>query len=92
MMQRLGIRAPILLLGGITITVFLEPVLTLVLLAMFPFVGFSVFFISRKGIPLYTRLQKSIDTMVRIVRENASGIRVIKALSKRNMRKLALPK
>lgn len=82
MMQRLGIRAPILLLGGITMTMFLEPVLTLVLLAVLPFVGGTVFFISQKGVPLYTKLQQSVDQMVRIVRENASGIRVIKALSK----------
>lgn len=82
MMQRLGIRAPILLLGGITMTLFMEPVLTLVLLATLPFVALVMFYISSKGIPLYTKLQKSVDTMVRVVRENASGIRVIKALSK----------
>jgi ATP-binding cassette subfamily B protein len=33
-------------------------------------------------VPLYTRLQEGIDQMVRVVRENASGIRIIKALSK----------
>ena len=82
MMQRLGIRAPILLLGGITMTMFMDPVLTLVLMAMLPFVGVTVFYISRKGIPLYTQLQQAVDRMVRVVRENASGIRVIKALSK----------
>lgn len=82
MMQRLGIRAPILLLGGIIITMTLEPVLTLVMLAVMPFVGGAVFYISRKGIPLYTNLQRSVDRMVRTVRENAAGIRVIKALSK----------
>lgn len=82
MMQRLGIRAPILLLGGITMTLFMEPVLTLVLLATLPFVALVMFYISSKGIPLYTKLQKSVDKMVRVVRENASGIRVIKALSK----------
>ena len=87
MMQRLGIRAPILLLGGITITMFLDPVLTLVLLASLPFVSFVVFYISRKGIPLYVNLQKAVDKMVRIVRENASGIRVIKALSKSDYEK-----
>lgn len=82
MMQRLGIRAPILLLGGIAMSMFMEPVLTLVLMAVLPFVGVTVFYISRKGIPLYTRLQQAVDRMVRVVRENASGIRVIKALSK----------
>lgn len=82
MMQRLGIRAPILLLGGIFITLTLDPSLTLVLLCTLPFIGFVVFTISRKGIPLYVRLQQGIDTLVRTVRENISGIRVIKALSK----------
>ena len=82
MMQRLGIRAPILLLGGIMMTMFMEPVLTLVLLAVLPFVALVVFRISAKGIPLYTKLQQAVDQMVRVVRENASGIRVIKALSK----------
>ncbi len=82
MMQRLGIRAPILLLGGITMSMFLDPVLTLVLLAVLPFVAVTVFSISRRGIPLYTKLQRAVDRMVRVVRENASGIRVIKALSK----------
>lgn len=87
MMQRLGIRAPILLVGGIAITLFLEPVLTLILLATLPLVAFVVFYISKKGIPLYSGLQRSVDRMVRIVRENASGIRVIKALSKADYEK-----
>lgn len=82
MMQRLGVRAPILLLGGIMITLRLEPVLSLILIATLPLLGGIIFYISRKGIPLYTRLQAGIDTMVRTVRENITGIRVIRALSK----------
>lgn len=82
MMQRLGIRAPILLLGGITMSMFMEPMLTLVLLVVLFFVAVAVFYISQRGIPMYTQLQQAVDRMVRVVRENASGIRVIKALSK----------
>lgn len=82
MMQRMGVRAPILLIGGTIITSTLEPVLTLVLAGILPLLGIVVFLVSRKGIPLYTKLQSSIDRMVRVVRENISGIRVIKALSK----------
>jgi ATP-binding cassette subfamily B multidrug efflux pump len=82
MMQRMGVRAPILLVGGIIITSTLEPVLTLVLAGVLPFLGLVVIFVSKKGIPLYTNLQLSIDRMVRVVRENVSGVRVIKALSK----------
>lgn len=82
MMQRLGIRAPILLLGGIIVTLTLEPVLTLVLVSVLPFITLIVYLVSRKGIPLYTKLQQAVDHLVRNVRENAAGIRVIKALSK----------
>ncbi len=82
MMQRLGIRAPILLLGGIIVTLGLEPVLSLILILTLPFIGLLVYFVSRKGIPLFTEAQKSVDKLVRTVRENITGIRVIKALSK----------
>lgn len=81
-MQRMGVRAPIILLGGIIITSTLEPVLTLVLIGIFPFLAITVIYISKKGIPLYTGLQETIDRMVRVVRENITGIRVIKSLSK----------
>ncbi len=82
MMLRMGIRAPILLIGGILVTVSLEPVLTMVLVSVLPLITLVVFSVSRKGIPLYRALQEAIDRMTRVVRENAQGIRVIKALTK----------
>ena len=82
MMQRLGVRAPILLLGGIIVTLALEPVLSLTLVLMLPFITLLIWLISKKGIPLFSETQRSIDRLVRTVRENIAGIRVIKALSK----------
>lgn len=81
-MQRIGVRAPILLLGGIIVTLTLDPALTLVLLATMPFITITVYFVSKKGIPLFTKLQQEVDVLVRVVRENITGARVIKALSK----------
>lgn len=81
-MQRLGVRAPILLIGGICITLLLEPVLALVLIAMLPPMAAVVWYISKKGVPLYSMLQAKVDGLVRTVRENVVGIRIIKALSK----------
>ncbi|MCL2472666.1 MAG: ABC transporter ATP-binding protein, partial [Treponema sp.] len=81
-MQRLGIRAPILVLGGILITLAMEPYLALVLVGVLPFAFLAIYLILKKGIPLFTRLQAAVDTMVRVVRENSTGIRIIKALSK----------
>lgn len=87
MMQRMGIRAPILLIGGVIMTFSMEPVLTCVLLCALPIIGFVVYFVSKKGIPLYDKVQSSTDKMVRIVRENIVGVRVIKALSKTDFEK-----
>lgn len=82
MMQRMGVRAPILLFGGIAITLIMDSYLALAMIAVLPFIFVTVYFISKKGIPLYTRVQTSVDKMVRVVREDSQGIRVIKALSK----------
>lgn len=82
MIQRLGVRAPILLVGGIIVTLTLDPVLTLIMVATLPIVGFITFYVSRKGARLFKIVQKASDAMLRVVRENAVGVRVIKALSK----------
>ncbi len=82
MIQRLGIRAPILLLGGTFITMMMDRKLALVMIATLPLIFIVVYSISRKGVPLYSKVQQSVDGMVRVVREDAQGIRVIKALSK----------
>ncbi len=85
--QRLGVRAPILLIGGLIITMTLDAALAGILLATIPLIAVLIFFITRKSIPMYTRLQQVLDKSVRIIREDISGIRVIKALSKTDYEK-----
>jgi len=82
MMQRLGVRAPMLLIGGLIITLTIDWRLSLVMFSIVPFIAISVAIISKKGVPLYKNVQSSVDGMTRVVREDAQGIRVIKALSK----------
>ena len=82
MTQRMGIRAPLMLIGGVAMTFTLDPVLALVLLAVVPFLTVFVVFVSSRGVKLYTALQRAVDGMVRKVRDDHTGIRVIKALSK----------
>ena len=82
MMQRLGVRAPIILIGGIVLTATLDPVLTLILVAILPLLALVIYLVSKRGIPMYKQTQQSVDKMVRVLRENISGIRIIKALSK----------
>ncbi len=83
MIQRMGIRAPILLMGGLAITFALDYALAAIMLCVLPFIGLTVFLVSRRGVPLYKKSQESGDAMVRVVREDAQGIRVIKALSRK---------
>ena len=82
MMQRMGVRAPMLLIGGTIITFAMDKYLALVMFITLPIIFFFVYSVSRKGVPLYTKVQKSVDGMVRVAREDIQGIRVIKALSK----------
>ena len=79
--QRGGIRAPMLVLGGLVLTFFQAPSLALVQLAVCSATFFAIWLVTRRGIPRYTRAQEAVDTVVRVLRENASGVRVIKALA-----------
>ena len=87
MMQRMGIRAPIITLGGLTICFIMDTTLALVFLACIPFIAVLIYIRGAKGIPLYTDVQRAVDDMGGVVRENVQGIRIIKALSRTNYEK-----
>lgn len=80
--QRLGVRGPILLLGGIMITMSIEPKLAMVLLAALPLIVLIVIIVTTKSVPVYDKQQTVLDDMVRVLRENITGVRVIRALSR----------
>ena len=81
-MQRLGVRGPILLAGGILITVTMEPKLASVLIASLPFIIVIVWIVTKLSIPVYTGQQRVLDGLVRVLQENITGVRVIRALSR----------
>lgn len=85
--QRLGVRAPIMLVGGIIVTMTLDPVLATVLIGIMPIMAVLITLVSRKSMPLFAGLQQAFDGFVRVVREDINGIRVIKALSKTDYEK-----
>ena len=80
--QRLGVRAPLLLLGGLIFTFLLEPALAMILVLLVPLLSLVVWQVSKRGVPLFATVQLKMDQLVRTIRENAMGVRVIKALSK----------
>lgn len=79
---RLGVRAPILILGGLILAFSQDVILASVLLACVPLVGIIVFLITRRSVPVFFEVQKKQDDMVRRTQENVTGVRVIKALTK----------
>lgn len=81
-LQSLCVRAPLMLLGGVFFTLLLDARLALILVFTIPVLLAVVIFISSHGIPLFTKVQQRLDNVVRIMRENITGIRVVKALSK----------
>ena len=87
MIQRMGIRAPILLTGGVIMAMLLDIKLSMVLLLMVPLMAGVVLFVSRHGVPLYNTVQENVDRLTRILRENITGIRVVKALSREKYEK-----
>lgn len=80
--QRIGIRAPILLIGSLFMMFLIDPNLAVVLIGILPVITIVVVTVSRRGVPYYDRLQTALDTMIRVVRENISGIRIIKSFAK----------
>lgn len=80
--QRLGIRAPILLVGGIAMLVRMDAKLALILIVLLPVIAIVIYNVSKKSLPMFTKQQTVLDRVVRVMQENITGIRVVKALSK----------
>ena len=80
--QTLCVRAPMLLIGGVCVTLAMDASLAMILVAMLPVLILVVFAVSAKGLPMYNKVQRRLDAVVRVMRENITGIRVVKALSK----------
>ncbi len=87
MILRIGLRAPVLFFGGIIVSLIMNFRLTLILLACIPLIITVIIVVGKFGIPLFSTIQKSLDDLVRTLREDISGIRVIKSLSKENYEK-----
>ena len=81
-LQTLCVRAPMLHIGGVFVTLAMDASLAMILIAMLPVLILVVFAVTVKGLPMYNLVQQKLDAVVRIMRENITGIRVVKALSK----------
>jgi len=82
MILRMMAIAPMMCIGGIVMAISRDPGLTTVLLAVLPILALAIFLIAKQGIPLFKAIQVKIDTLSRVVRENLTGIRVIRSFNR----------
>ncbi len=87
MLQTMCVRAPILLLGGMIVSMTMDVHLAMIMVVMLPLLLAIILFVSAKGMPMFVKVQEKLDDVVRIMRENITGIRVVKALSKADYEK-----
>lgn len=82
MMMRFIIYSPIMCIGGIIMAYSKDRYLTLVLAGILPLFVATIVLIAVKVIPLFKSLQKKLDKVNQILRENLIGIRVIRAFNR----------
>lgn len=82
MMMRMVIRAPILSIGGIIMAFSINAKLSSILFISLPLLIGGITLLIFKTMPLFKQLQKKIDKINLVVRENILGVRVIRAFNK----------
>ena len=75
------VRAPLICLGGIIMSLTISIKLSMIFLVAIPLIVLSVTLITSKSIPFFTEMQKKIDNVNLVMRENLLGVRVIKAFA-----------
>src|SRR5699024_6798193 len=85
MLLRMVIMAPLMMAGGVIMAVSKDPKLSLVVLGVMPFLTVAIILILKKGMPLFKAVQKRLDKLNLIMRENLTGVRVIRAFNKESV-------
>ncbi len=82
MLIRLVVRVPFLCIGGLIMAMTINLKLSVILFITMPLFALVIYLIMSRTIPLYKSVQKKLDTLSVIIRENLSGVRVIRAFAK----------
>ena len=75
------VRSPLICLGGIIMSLTISIKLSMIFLIAIPLIILSVTLITSKSIPFFTEMQKKIDNVNLVMRENLLGVRVVKAFA-----------
>lgn len=79
MLLRIFVRSPFLAIGSIIMAVIISPKLAIILAIAVPLLFVVMFFLIRATLPLFATVQKKLDKVNTVLKENFAGIRVSKA-------------
>ncbi len=79
---RMGLKGIMIGIGAIVMSYIINPKISSIILIIVPLAIFFVWYYMKKSMPIYQKVQKSLDLLTVILRENLNGVRVIKSFSK----------
>lgn len=82
MFIRLAIRVPFLCIGGVIMAMFLDLKLSSIMILLLPLFIFILYLIMSRTIPLYKIVQSKLDKLSLVLRENLTGVRIIRAFAR----------
>ncbi|AUN15072.1 ABC transporter ATP-binding protein [Paraclostridium sordellii] len=86
-MLRMMLYAPMVAIGATIMAIRKDSKLSLIILVSIPILILSIYLIASKAIPLFKKMQKNVDKLNRVLRENLTGIRVIRVFNKYKLEK-----
>ena len=87
MIIRILARGPVMMIFALIMCFTISPKLACIFLVAIPVLGFLLIFIAKKAHPNFETVFKKYDSLNRVVQEDVSGIRVVKAYAKEDYEK-----
>lgn len=87
MLIRLVFRSPFLIAGSLIMAVGLDKKISIVFFVSAIIVSIILYFILSNSLPLYKKVQSRLDKLASVVKDNLSGVRVVRAFSKADFEK-----
>lgn len=84
---RLVSRSPFLIIGSLVMAFRINAQMAIIFLLSAPLLAFAIYAVMSRSLPLYLKIQKQLDHVSLVCRENLSGMRVIRAFSKQYQEK-----
>ena len=82
MLIRLVLRSPFLCIGGFIMALWIDVRLSLLILAVILVFALILYLTMTRAVPMFRRVQQKLDALSRVLRENLSGVRVIRAFAR----------